>query len=482
MIGFMPAIYPDELVYSWFARYYAHSGHSAYVFAIEDLLGRKNARPDVEFINRMDPAAGEVIARMVPVEDLILGHTMFPSMRFAPNFRKNAALRAMARQEGDARNLLPLPKSDLPRFLKYCPACAAGDRERFGEAFWRRAAQIKGADVCARHGCRLKATGIRITGKNSPRLHVAEAEIGDLEPEFVGDGPELELARYMTEVFHSPVGFGNEAEIGEFLNYRLEGTPYLSARGKMRNMELLFRDFQEFCKGLPLQGIVKPGQMQKIFTGYRWDFYEICQMAFFLNIDAADLADPKLPEKSQTERFNERVGELHARGLGCRRIAEEMGCSPSTARNANRVKPKAEHDRSVRKGMRRADWEAMDDEMLGTVRETCEQIYRNNGGRPGRVTAYAVCRKLGFPDKRLNYLPKCRAVIGEYAETYGVYWAREVAWAYGFFTGSENQKDICWRDVRVLTNLRKDNFKASFPYLHLFADKETEERIKNLIC
>ena len=117
----------------------------------------------------------------------------------------------------------------------------------------------------------------------------------------------------------------NTVGIGEFLNSRLEGTKYLSARGKMRNVTLLFNEFMEFYKELPNQGITKLSQMQKIFTGYRWDFYEVCQIAFFLKINIDELVNPRLPKKSQTEIFNEKVARLYDAGLGCHRIAREMG-------------------------------------------------------------------------------------------------------------------------------------------------------------
>lgn len=481
MIGFMPAVYPDELAYSWFARYYAHSGHSAYVFAIGDLLENRNIRPDVEFLNRMNPDAREAISSMIPMGELIMQHTMFPSARFAESCRKNTALQSMMKQEGDVHNLLPLPKSNLPRYIKYCPLCAVEDREKYGEAFWRRSALLRNVDICAKHRCRLKNTNILISGKQSPRLYVAEEEIVDTEPEFVDDGLELRFAEFITEVFHAPIVMDNEVEIGDFLNSRLEGTKYLSVRGKMRNISLLFEGFMEFYRELPQQGITKLSQMQKIFTGYRYDFFEICQMAFFLGIGADALTNPKLPEKSQAELFNEKVAELYHAGLGSHRIAREVGSCSSTALKANRVKPKAEHDYSVRKGMRKADWDAMDEEMLQTVRDVCEQIYHNEGSRPGRVTTYAVCRALNLPDKRFDYLPKCKAVIQGYAETFEVYWAREVVWAYRSLVESEKGNDIYWRNVRDITNMRRNNFLASFPYLHLFTDQETVKAIQILL-
>jgi|InofroStandDraft_1065614.scaffolds.fasta_scaffold07289_4 hypothetical protein len=484
MTGFMPSIYKDELVYSWFARYYVHSGYSAYVFAIEDLLERKNTRPDLEFISHLNLHAREIITKMIPMEELVLYHTMFPCYRFAENTRLCNALKSMTDSGEDVHHLLPVSKNRAGgqlHYIKYCPICASKAREVHGEAYFTRNANIRGVDICAKHNCRLKNTNIEISGKQSARLFVAETEIKDVEPEFVKDGLELHLAKYITDVFQSPVYMDNTVKIGEFLNSKLEGTKYLSARGKMRNVTLLFNEFMEFYKELPNQGITKLSQMQKIFTGYRWDFYEVCQIAYFLGINVDDLVNPRLPDVSQTEIFNEKVARLYDAGLGCHRIAREMGCSSSTARNANRIKPKAEHDYSGRKGIKRDDWEQMDENMLQQVRDTCKQIYYNDGGRPGHVTVNAVCKALGFPGKRFDYLPRCRKVIYGYEEKKEVYWAREVVWCYQSLMGSKGEEDIRWRDIRNVTNLRKDNFMASFPYLEKFADMETAGKIKSLL-
>lgn len=484
MIGFMPSIYPDELVYSWFARYYAHSGHPAYIFAIEDLMERKNIRPNVEFINRMNPNVKEIVTKMISMEDLILNHTMFPYYQFTENSRLCNALKSMAESGRDAHQLLPIPKNSAgkqKRYIKYCPLCAAEAREANGEAYWTRQANIRNIDICIRHRCRLKATNIAISGKQSPRLYVADAEIKDMEPEYVDNGLELEFAVYLTDVFQKPINMENIVNIGESLNSKLEGTKYLSARGRMRNISLFFNDFMEFYKKLPNPGITKLSQIQKIFTGYRWDFYEICQLAFFLKISVDELVSPELPARSQTELFNERVEQLYAQGLGCHRIAQVLGCSSSTAKNANKMKLKAEHDYSVRKGIQKADWEQMDNDMIQQVRDACEQIYHNNGGRPNRVTVYAVSRALGVPGKRFDYLPKCKFIIQEYTEEFPVYWAREVVWCYQHLIETKGDKGFCWRNIRDITNLRKDNFIASFPYLNRFADESIVDIIKNLL-
>lgn len=480
MIAYLPNLYPGELFYSWLARYYCHTT-PIYTNAIGDILEKRTIRPDMEFINRLNEDAREMITKKISMMDLIFNHTMFPVARFMPPSRKKVALESMIAQEGNIHNLLPMPKSNEIRYLKYCPICVMQAREIYGEAYWSRTANIRDMDICAYHKCKLKKTNIVISGKQSGRLYVAEAEIKDKEPEFVEDGLELQFARYLTEVFQSPINMDNTVAIGEFLNSKLEGTQYLSTRGMMRNISLFFRDFMEFYKELPVPGIERLSQMQKIFTGYRWDFYEICQMSFFLGISAGELVNPKLSEKSQTELFDEKVARLYDAGLGCHRIARELGCCPSTARKANKTKIKSKHDYSGRKGNQKADWGQMDNDMLQKVRDICEQIYFNNGGRPSRVTEYAVCRVLGFPSKRFDYLPKCRIIIQQYTEDYKVYWAREVVWCYCHLANSIGEDAIRWRNIRDMTNLRKGNFIASFPYLCQFCDQDTANKIKALL-
>lgn len=483
MIAYLPALYEDELVYSWFSRYFAHM-YPSYTNALEDLMENRNARTDFEFINHLDADAKKIITKIIPMEDLIMGHTMFPSYRFIEHERLCNALKSIANSEEDVHRLLPISKnktSTQARYMKYCPLCAIDAKERYGEAYWTRQANIRNINICARHKCRLKTTKIEISNKKSGRLYVAEEEIHDTVSELVEDGLELHLTKYIIDVFESPIYMENTLKIGEFLNSKLEGTKYLSIRGKMRNVSLLFHDFMDFYKELPIQGITQLSQMQKVFTGYKWDFYEICQLAFFLKINIDELVNPRLPEKSQTELFNEKVARLYDAGLGCHRIAREMGCSPSTAKNANKVKPKAEHDYSGRKGKKKEDWMKMDEEMQEEVRKACEHIYYNDGHRPRHVTVNAVCKALGYPDKRFDYLLKCKNIIYEYEEKNEVYWAREIVWCYQNLLESKEEEDIRWRDIRNVTNLRKDNFISSFPYLEQFTDERTAGKIKNLL-
>lgn len=63
MIAGFPTLYPDELLYSLFARYYAQSGHMAYVFAAEELFENRTIKPDIEFMDKLTPEVIRLIMR-----------------------------------------------------------------------------------------------------------------------------------------------------------------------------------------------------------------------------------------------------------------------------------------------------------------------------------------------------------------------------------------------------------------------------------
>ena len=88
---------------------------------------------------------------------------------------------------------------------------------------------------------------------------------------------------------------------------------------------------------------------------------------------------------------------------------------------------------------------------------------------------------MGWPEKRLNYLPGCRELVKSYHEEFPVYWAREIVWCYQKLLETNEEDNIHWRDLRIATNLRKDSFKAAFPYLKEFTDVGTAEKIKGLL-
>lgn len=152
MTMYLPEIYPDELVYSWLARYYIQTGYVRYAFVAEELFQSKTVRPDIEFVNQYTAPMLQAITGKMPMSEIIENHTMFPYYgRFLPKERKNQAYTAMIQTKGNYHNLLPMPKrkGKTDRYLRYCPVCAENDRKQYGEAYWHRIHQLQGVKICS---------------------------------------------------------------------------------------------------------------------------------------------------------------------------------------------------------------------------------------------------------------------------------------------------------------------------------------------
>lgn len=327
MIAYFPSLYPDELLYSLFTRYFVKSGYMGYASAAEDLFANKITHPDIEFINRLSDEVIGHLQKQMPLEELIEKHTMFPYYgRFLRRERRQQALSMLIQMDERYHNLIYVTKSKSnTRYLRYCPVCAARDRKIYGEAYWHRSHQLAGVNVCRVHTRYLIDSTVEISSKTSPYLYSAE-EMIPLEEEAVYCSRDLErdIADYVDSVFHSPMDMETDIPVGRFFHSKMEGTQYLSPRGEQRNMALLFRDFSNFYKEIDDVPIKEQWQLQKMMSSDRLSTYEVCLVALFLDIPAEQLVRMTIPEKSQSERFDERIRMLHAQGLKYPEIARRM--------------------------------------------------------------------------------------------------------------------------------------------------------------
>ncbi len=112
MIVYFPTIYPDELVYSWFCRYYVHSGFFSSKSAMQELYCKRSDNPSKEFIGNLNPGAMEQIARMYPLDKLVLEHTMYPQYaRFIPSEQKKTALYRLGHDIVNELSFFPMVQS-----------------------------------------------------------------------------------------------------------------------------------------------------------------------------------------------------------------------------------------------------------------------------------------------------------------------------------------------------------------------------------
>ena len=100
MITYLPTIYHDELVYSWFARYGVRTGYTHYRAIAEDLFISNTAKPNLEFIMELNKEAYDIVTKYKPFEDIIKQHTMFPYyVRFLPKDRRLKAYKLLLKMD-----------------------------------------------------------------------------------------------------------------------------------------------------------------------------------------------------------------------------------------------------------------------------------------------------------------------------------------------------------------------------------------------
>ena len=485
MICCFPSPYPDELLYSQLARYYAQSGYMAYTFAAEELFQSKTVRPDMEFINAFTPDAVAMITRNKPMEAVIMEQTMFPYYgRFLPLERRKRAYNALVNMDGNYHNLLSVPKrkSNANRYLRYCPLCAEKDRESYGETFWHRIHQMIGLPACPVHGCYLKDSCIIISAKAPPMLKTAE-EVIPIEKEMIeANTIERSLAAYMGEVFIADVDFESSVMVGDFLYYKMEGSKYRSIRGQQRNISLLHADFTQFYESLSNNWFTELFQIQKLICNKRFNFCEVCMLAMFLGVPSSELVHMALPEKTQQQRFDEEVYRLHDEGLNYPAIAKRLNASINVVKAIGERRYGTYHippKKPAKSGVKPQNWTQIDTDTFPLVQDAIRQLQGSGNSRPIKITVSTIERFLNLPSKRIaNYLPKCKAEIEKHYESQEEYWAREVVWATHQLL--EDGKLLQWVGLHRLTNMRKENFIACLPYIREHADELLAEQIARL--
>jgi hypothetical protein len=334
-IAYFPEIYPEELFYSTLSRFYVKSGYLTYQYAAKVLYANSKVRPDIEFINPIRPEVINILTKQMDFEELIMKHTMFPYYaRFLSKEKRSMAYNSIIHMEGNYYNLLSISQKKETRVLKYCPICVEEDRDMYGECYWHRTHQIPGLSICSNHGCRLIQSQILISGKSSPGFHTAENNIGDMT---VLDTTlnDKQLAKYINSLMEQRLNFENEVDVGVFLRSKLAGTSYVSGRGKQKNISLLQSDFKKFYENFSYieTGFGEAWQIEKILTGYRKNPSEIILLSYLLDIKVTELADMKMPLKTEERLFDEKVLEMVSAGKGINQTARELGnISPSTVK------------------------------------------------------------------------------------------------------------------------------------------------------
>lgn len=444
MIAYFPEIYPDELVYSWFCRYYVHSGYFSSKAAMRDLYCKRSDNPSKEFIGNLNPDIRAKIGEIYPLDSLLLEHTMYPQYaRFLPLEQKRNALYRLKQESCDVHHLFAvLPRIDGEQYLRFCPVCAEEDRKNYGETYWHRKHQLRNMNICTRHECRLVESSVPAKSEQCFTFDPAEHSVYNNQAVFEENRLLIEYSSYLESVFDAPMDFDSDVPVSAILYNGMSRTKYLKPSGRSRYTKLLADDMNEFYTRLGVCGISSMYQIQRALLGTRFDFSVICQIAFFLGMKPSELTSPHLTH-------------------------EQI---------------KQEQDSHYMKNAEPIDWEMLDMEAAPVLEKFVRSIYdgtANENGRPERVSERLVYREMNLLGGQLENMPKCRAIFERYTETYPESWARKIIWAYCKL--KEIGEPFYWSDIRKISGVKKKNFPSVIPYLKKYTDADSADRIISLV-
>ena len=443
MISFMPEIYADELVYSWFCRYYIHSGALCHRAALLELFEKKSCTPNKEFIGYLNADARRTIAEIIPINRLVLDHTMFPQYaRFIPLDKKITALRQLGEGSTDPHHLMTiLIRNQSSEWLRYCPLCASEDREKYGEAYWHRIHQIRNINVCPKHHCTLVNSPVSIKSLYTFAFTPAELYVTEMEAEFSCNQLEIDFANYCAELVAAPMVFKKTPPISAVIYKAMKNTKYLKSTGRSRYTKQFYEDITDFYKDIPLQNRITFAQIQRALLGSLAEFTTITQIAFFLGIKTNEILNSNLTEAEIS----------------------------------------AERDSHYMRAAGPVDWHRLDSDTSPILEKLAYDIYHGTHGRPDRVSEKFICKKLGLLGHQIENMPMCQKIFKQYAEPYASAWARRIIWAYDKLASERNGRPFYWSDIRLLAGVKKANIAKIMPFLSKFTTPEKTAAIIELI-
>lgn len=445
-IGYLPELYPDELVYSWISRYFIHSGHSLHNAVLKEFFCKRSDNPSKEFLGNLNEDAKKVIPKVVPLRELILQHTMVPQYgRFLLSAEKQDAMHRMQYDYCDPHFLFPiLARSKEDAFLRYCPTCTQEDRESYGETYWHRKHQLRGIKLCYKHGCWLEQSTVSAKSEQGFTLCPAEEYAIIETPRCCDNTKLLRYTQFLSAVFDATMDFERDIPIQAVLYNAMAYTDYMKCTGRTRNTQRFANDLRAFYEDMGLSGIATISQIQRILLMGQTEFTTVCQIAFFLGMTAEELTAPELtPEQIAVEQQSHFMQE---------RIPVDW--AEFDAATAKILEPLAQ---SIYDGSYRAD------------------------GRPERVSERLIYRVLDLKGHRLENMPLCREIISRYTESYPEHWARRLVWAYKKLKKERGDRPIYWVDLRRLSGVKERNLFKVIPLIYKYTDSQSAKIICQII-
>lgn len=165
MLGFFCYPYPEETLYSAYARYAKLVAYPSRLKLTQELTGSRNPVQIGQLSGRLQHLVDALPPGFkLSVDFLINHHTLLPI--YEKFWRARRAIRvrdAMASAGGikiESAAGLHATHIPLPRWFRFCPVCVNQDKDLYGECYWRRLHQMTGVEVCPTHAVFLEESRV----------------------------------------------------------------------------------------------------------------------------------------------------------------------------------------------------------------------------------------------------------------------------------------------------------------------------------
>lgn len=216
MLEYFPDPYPDELLYSVWARFGDQVHYPNRQDIMLELFGSRSYSALVDWSCSLRYLVNRLSVDHCYTADMFINdHTLFPLYApFFPPERRLLLREQMITGSGTAlSSRMGMMTSHIPRYrwLRYCPECVKRDRDQFGETYWHRLHQAPGVEVCPAHALFLEdSTAARQPGSGvflsaESVIHFVRPRLATISPvyHFLKDVAEC-IEQLLHRAYNSP--------------------------------------------------------------------------------------------------------------------------------------------------------------------------------------------------------------------------------------------------------------------------------------
>ena len=180
-MGYFPAPYEDELLYSLVSRYALHAGLVGNQKAVvREVFSSSTAVAVPDLPSHLDALVKNLqLVWPISVIKLINSFTLAPI--YLPFLSQAQATKIVGSMRSDSggdihtRSGIAASAIKPQEYFRYCPECIKEQLPEVGEYYWRRVDQLPGIEFCVRHSCSLEYSTINFHPKEK-HLFVAAIE------------------------------------------------------------------------------------------------------------------------------------------------------------------------------------------------------------------------------------------------------------------------------------------------------------------